>query len=154
MQTFLSLLKVFIISMIPVLELRASIPMGLSWGLHPAAVIAVSMLGNMVPVAFIIVFIRKIFEWMKKKNGFLESVAEKMEKKAGKHEDTIRKYASLGLLILVAIPLPGTGAWTGSLVAAMFNIRLKHAFPIIFAGVAIAAFIVTGICAGFEAIFR
>jgi len=97
----------------------------------------------MIPVPFIIFFIRRIFEWMKKHSEFLSKVALKMEEKAEKKSHIIKRYASWGLLILVAIPLPGTGAWTGSLVAAMFDLPPKRAFFIILAGVILAGLIMT-----------
>lgn len=148
----LGLPGIFLGSMIPILELRASIPLGIGIGLEPAWVIIVSVIGNIVPVPFILIFIKKIFDWMKKHSKFLGSVAEKMEKKADRHKSTIEKYASLGLLILVAVPLPGTGAWTGSLVAAMFDIPMKKALPVISAGVMIAAAIVSAITFGVIAV--
>ena len=154
MAQLFSALRVLIISMTPVLELRAAIPVGIHIEpLNPALVVILSIIGNMIPVPFIIIFIRKIFAWMKKHSEFLGSIAERMERKADKHKDTSDQYASLGLLILVAIPLPGTGAWTGSLIAAMFDIKLKSAFWVILAGVAIAATIVTLADLGIISIF-
>lgn len=149
----LGLFGVFLASMVPVFELRASIPLGLACGMPLWAVFIVAVIGNMIPVPFIILFIKKIFEWMKQKSKFLGNLAMKMEAKAAKHEDLIKKYASIGLLILVAIPLPGTGAWTGSLVAAMFDIELKKAVPIILCGVIIAGVIVSLISCGVIALF-
>ena len=133
--------------MVPIIELRGALPSGVAMGLTPWTAFAVSVIGNMVPVPFIILFIRKILDWMKRFDGF-RRIAEKLENKAKKHEDKIAKYEALGLFILVALPLPGTGAWTGSLVAAIFDIRLRNAVPVIFAGVLTAGLIVLFITYG------
>ena len=136
-------LMTFAISMVPIVELRGGLPIGLASGLdYPIALVA-SVLGNMLPVPFIIFFIEKIFEWMRKHMPKLDGLVTKMEQKADKNKDTIEKYGYIGLIILVAIPLPGTGAWTGSLVAALMGLEPKKAFPCIFLGVIIAAVIVT-----------
>ena len=137
----LKTLITFLISMVPVIELRVALPIGVGMGLDPKFALVVCILGNMVPVPFIILFIRYILDWMKKFDKF-RKIAEKLEAKAKKHEGKIEKYEALGLFILVALPLPGTGAWTGSLVAALFDIRLKTAIPVIFAGVITAGIIV------------
>jgi uncharacterized membrane protein len=92
-------------------------------------------------VPFIILFIRRILNWMHRFQTF-DKIASKLEAKAAKHEDKLVKYETLGLFLLVAVPLPGTGAWTGSLVAALFDLRLKTAIPTIFAGVIAAGLIV------------
>jgi len=89
------------------------------------------------------VFIRKIFDWMRKKMPKLNGLVTKMEQKAEKHKETVLKYEFWGLFLLVAIPLPGTGAWTGALVAAMLDMQLKRAVPAIFLGVVGAAAIVS-----------
>lgn len=143
----------FLISMVPVLELRGAIPIGVSMGLDPWKAMVVSILGNMVPVPFIIIFIRKIFGWMKTKSQKLAAWVNKMETRAQNKWEQVHKYELLGLAILVAIPLPGTGAWTGALVAAIMDLRLKHAFPAIFLGVIAAGFIVLGVTSGFTTAF-
>lgn len=134
-------------SMVPVIELRGALPSGVAMGLTPWTAFAVSVIGNMVPVPFIILFIRRILDWMKRFDAF-RRLAERLEAKAKKHEDKIVKYEALGLFILVALPLPGTGAWTGSLVAAIFDLRLRSAVPVIFAGVLTAGLIVLFITYG------
>ena len=134
-------------AMIPVLELRGAIPIGVGLGLPLVPTIVTCILGNMVPVPFIILFIRRIFQWMRTLLPKLDGLVTRMENKAYSKKDLIDRYKMLGLYILVAIPLPGTGAWTGSLVAALFDIRLKNAFPIIFAGV-ITAGLVIGLLTG------
>ena len=145
------ILITFFISMVPVIELRGALPFGVGLGLDPWLALCVSIVGNMIPVPFIILFIRKILDWMKRFDGF-RRIAEKLEAKAAKHEDKIVKYEALGLFILVALPLPGTGAWTGSLVAALFDLRLRSAVPVIFAGVVTAGLIVFFITYGVVAI--
>ena len=141
------LIITFLMSMVPVIELRGALPSGVAMGLTPWTAFIVSVIGNMVPVTFIILFIRRLLDWMKKFDAF-RRIAEKLEEKAKKHEDKIVKYEALGLFILVALPLPGTGAWTGSLVAAIFDLRLRNAVPVIFAGVITAGLIVLFITYG------
>ena len=141
------ILITFFMSMVPVIELRGALPAGVGMGLSPWTAFAVSVIGNMVPVPFIILFIRRILDWMKRFDSF-RRIAEKLEEKAKKHEDKIVKYEALGLFVLVALPLPGTGAWTGSLVAAIFDLRLRSAVPVIFAGVLTAGLIVLFITYG------
>ncbi len=134
--------------MVPVFELRGAIPVGVAAGLPFWIVFITAILGNLLPVPFLILFTRRVFEWLRKKSAFLERLVSRLEKKASAKEDLLKKYELLGLCILVAIPLPGTGAWTGSLVAAVFDIRLKHAFPAIALGVLIAAVIVSVVTYG------
>ena len=138
------ILMTFLLSMVPVIELRGAIPIATEvHELNFWIAIAVSIIGNMVPVPFIIVFIRKIFDWMRKHMPKLNGVVTRVEQKAEKHKATVLKYEFWGLLVLVAIPLPGTGAWTGALVAAMLDMQLKRAVPAIFLGVVGAAAIVS-----------
>ncbi len=133
----------FLISMVPVLELRAAIPLGVINGLGIWAALIVAIIGNLVPVPFIIIFIRKIFKWMQSKSERLARLVKKFEDKANARKDKVLKYEFWGLMLLVAVPLPGTGAWTGALVAAMLDMQLKRAFPAIFVGVIVAGIIVT-----------
>ena len=143
----------FLISMVPVIELRGAIPIAVANGLNYWVAVAVSIIGNLVPVPFIILFIRKIFELMRKISKKFDGIVTKLEQRAEKKSDVVRKYAFWGLFILVAIPLPGTGAWTGALVAAMLDMRLKRAFPAIALGVLAAAAIVTFVTYGVDVIF-
>lgn len=129
--------------MVPVIELRGAIPAGVALDLPFYAVFITALLGNLLPVPFLILFTRRVFEWLRTKSTFLERLVSRLECKAASKEKLLKKYELLGLCILVAIPLPGTGAWTGALVAAVFNIRLKHAFPAIVLGVLIAGIIVS-----------
>ena len=144
----------FLISMVPVIELRGAIPYALAGeaALSPWLAFLLSVLGNMVPVPFILLFIRKIFDWMKKYEK-LGKIVTKLENRAAKKSGKVYKYELVGLCLLVAIPLPGTGAWTGALVAALMEMRMKRALPTIFVGVLIAGIIVTLICVlGIEAL--
>ncbi len=133
--------------MVPVLELRGAIPLGVAAGMPPLAALLVAIFGNMVPVPFIILFVRRVFRWLRNK-GKVGILVEKLENRAEQKSDVVKKYAGIGLCILVAIPLPGTGAWTGALVAALMNMRLKRALPYIFLGVVIAGFLITSLTYG------
>lgn len=132
----------FLISMVPIVELRGAIPYGVTAGLNAWLTFALAVVGNMLPIPFILLFIRKIFDWMKRYPK-LAKIAEKFEARAAKKSGTVKKSETIGLCILVAIPLPGTGAWTGALVAALMNMRIKRALPTIFVGVLIAGLVVT-----------
>lgn len=146
-------LSTLAISMVPVIELRGGLPYGIAWGLdYPLALLA-AVIGNMIPVPFIIIFIRRIFAWMRRISPLCERVVSKLEEKAHLKGKTVQKYSAIGLCILVAIPLPGTGAWTGALVAAILDMRLRRAVPSIFLGVCIAAAIMTAVTYGVIHIF-
>lgn len=142
MSAFHSILMTFLISMVPVLELRGAIPVGVAGGLTPLAAMVIAIVGNLVPIPFLIAFTRRVFNWLKTK-GRIRILVEKLESRAAEKSQIVQKYAWWGLCILVAIPLPGTGAWTGALVAAVLDMRLKRAMPAIIVGVIIAGFIVT-----------
>lgn len=129
------------ISMVPVIELRGALPIGVGMGLPPLTALVVSLIGNMIPVPFVLLLIRKILEWMHRFKLF-DRFACFLEEKADKAGDNLVKYEMLGLFLLVAVPLPGTGAYTGSLVAALFNLRFKNALPVIWAGVLVAGLVV------------
>lgn len=151
MSLFLKYLSVLGVSLLPVLELRAAVPYGVALDLPLSAVLMISIIGNMLPIPFIILFIRQILTWMKKKNPRLRGFAEKLEARAQeKGKDLIVKYETFGLYVFVAIPLPGTGAWTGALIAALFNLRMKHALPAIFCGVVTAGLIMSVVSYGVD----
>ena len=147
------LLSVFIISMIPIIELRLAIPVGVAVGISPAVAIPLAVIGNLIPVPFIILFIKKIFAWMRKISPKFNGVVDKMEAKAEKNKAKVLKYAFWGLVLFVAIPLPGTGAWTGALVAAMLDMPLKKAFPSVVLGVVGAGLLVAFVSYGAAALF-
>ena len=129
--------------MLPIVELRAGLPYGIALGLDYPLALTAALVGNMIPVPFIVVYIRRIFVWLRAHFEKMDSFITKLERKAHLKGETVRKYGPLGLLIFVAIPLPGTGAWTGALIAALLDMRLKSAVPSIFLGVCIAATIMT-----------
>lgn len=138
----------FFISMVPVIELRGGLPYGIGFGLdYPLALLA-AVLGNMVPVPFIIVYINRIFHWMRQRMPRMDAFITKMEKKAHLKGEKVRKYGPIALLLFVGIPLPGTGAWTGALIAALLDMKLREAAPCIFLGVLMAAGIITAITFG------
>lgn len=141
-------ISTFFISMVPVVELRLGLPYGIALGLDYPLALTAAVLGNMLPVPFIIVFIKQIFAWIRRHWSAFDGFITKLENKAHLKGETVRKYGPLGLIILVAIPLPGTGAWTGSLVAALLDMRLKNSVPSIFLGVLIAAGIMTALTFG------
>ena len=152
MDILLKYLCVLGISMLPVLELRFAVPYGVAAGLPVLPVLLVSIIGNMIPVPFIILFMRKILVWMKGKSELMRKIADKLEKKAVSKKDVLVKYETFGLFVLVAIPLPGTGAWTGALIASVFNLRLKNAIPAIFFGVIAAGLIMTIVTYGVKSL--
>lgn len=133
---------VFLVSMVPLLELRGSILAAgiLKMEFLPTFIAAV--IGNMLPIPFILLFIKRIFNWMKK-TKHLHKIPEKIEKKAMSKSAQIEKYGYLGLFLFVAIPLPGTGAWTGSLLAVLMGLKPKKSFLFIFLGVLTAGLIMS-----------
>lgn len=142
-----------LISMVPVVELRGGIPFGVALGLAPWEAFLSAIIGNIIPLPFIVVYIRRIFQWMRRNMSKLDKLVDKLEKKAHLKGRIVTKYKYLGLMIFVAIPLPGTGGWTGALVAAFLDMPLRRAIPALALGVLIAGFLVTGITYGFTAIF-
>lgn len=140
-------------SAVPEIELRGGIPYGLALGLEWWQAFPAAVLGNMLPVPLIILGVRWVFSWLRKISPWFERVVRKLEEKAARNSKMVEKYEMLGLCILVAIPLPGTGAWTGALVAAMLEMRLKRALPVIFLGVLIAGVVVTLASMGVIAVF-
>jgi uncharacterized membrane protein len=137
----------FIISLFPVLELRGGMIAAYILGVPFVKAFLVCFIGNMLPIPFILLFIRKIFALMKKSKA-LSKVVEKMERRAEKKQDTMLKYKEWGLLLFVAIPLPGTGGWTGALIAALMDLRIKKCLPIIAIGVFIAGLIMSFVTYG------
>ena len=140
---------IFLISMVPILELRGGLlaagPALLDVPMWQA--IPICFIGNLVPIPFILLLITKIFDWMKGTKK-LKPLVEKLEHKAMNQSANIEKYEFWGLVAFVGIPLPGTGAWTGSLIAALLGIRFRKAFPAVVVGVCLAAFIMSVISYG------
>lgn len=146
-DTIPSWLTVFIISLFPILENRGGMIAARLLDMNLLQAFCISYIGNLLPIPFILLFIKKIFEWLRRFKGFDRLIC-KFEAKAEKNRDKIMKYKQWGLLLFVAIPLPGTGGWTGALMAALLNIPLKKAFPVIAIGVLIAGLIVTTVAYG------
>lgn len=142
-----------LVSMIPVVELRGGIPFGVAAGLPVWAAYLAAVIGNLLPVPFIVVYIQRIFMFMRQNMPRLNSVVDKMEQKAHLKSAAVLKYQYLGLAIFVAIPLPGTGAWTGALVAAFLDMRLKKAMPSIAGGVLSAGLIISILSYGVKSLF-
>ena len=144
---FGNLFGVFILSMSPILELRGSIPVGAVLGYEWWQVYLTAVLGNLVPVPFIVVFLRAVLDWLKK-FGIFKKLAEKVEKIGNEKASRITKGIKIGIFLFVAIPLPGTGAWTGALISSMLNLKLKDCFVPIAMGVLSAGAIMTVITYG------
>lgn len=152
-KTFLGqIIMTFLISMVPIIELRGALPVATGAGLQWYIALPVAIIGNIVPVPFIIIFIKAIFAWMRSANGFFGKIVDKLEKKAFSKRATIDKYGPWGLWLFVAIPLPGTGAWTGALIAALLDIPLKKSFPAIAVGVLTAGIIMAFVSYGAAAL--
>ena len=124
-----------LVSMLPIIELRGGLPFGVALGLPYYLAFPFSVIGNLIPAPFIIVYIRRVFVLMRKYIPRLNSLVDKLETKAHLKGEQMQKYERFGLWLFVAIPLPGTGAWTGSLAAAFLGMRLKYAMPAVVLGV-------------------
>ncbi len=130
-----------LLSLTPIVELRGAIPYALANNISPFWSLCISVLGNLLPVPFIVLLIRKIFDFLKTMPKISHWIVT-LERKAHLKGRMVRKYRLWGLMLLVAVPLPGTGAWTGALVAAILDIQLRKALPAIFAGLIIAGVLV------------
>ena len=137
----------FIISMMPILELRGGLIAASLLGIGVFNAIIICVIGNIIPIPFILFFITPIFNWMKKTKLF-SPIVEKLEAKSMAKSEQIQKYEFWGLALFVGIPLPGTGAWTGALIAALLGIKTKKASLAIFTGIIIATIIMTIISYG------
>ena len=124
-----------LVSMLPIIELRGGLPFGVALGLPYHLAFPAAVIGNLIPAPFIIVYIRRIFVLMRKYMPRLNHIVDKLERKAHLKGQEMQKYEMFGLWLFVAIPLPGTGAWTGSLAAAFLGMRLKKAMPVVVLGV-------------------
>lgn len=133
---------VFIISMLPILELRGGMIAAKLLGIEFFRAFLICLAGNLIPIPFILLFIRKIFGWLKR-FGKTEKLIEKLEARSIRKAEKVRQYRLFGLFLFVAIPLPGTGAWTGALAADLFDIRIRHSFPTIAVGVLVAGIIMS-----------
>ena len=144
---------IFLISMLPVVELRGAIPVGAAIGLPWYLNMIVSIVGNLLPVPFVLLFSVKAFEFMKKHNILVKFI-EKIENRAKKRSEGLATGEFIGLMLFVAIPFPGTGAWTGALIAALLQFERKRSFIYITLGVLIAAAIMTAASYGVISLFK
>ena len=144
---------IFLISMLPVVELSGAIPVGAAIGLPWYLNMIVSIVGNLLPVPFILLFSVKAFEFMKKHNILVKFI-EKIENRAKKRSEGLATGEFIGLMLFVAIPFPGTGAWTGALIAALLQFERKRSFIYITLGVLIAAAIMTAASYGVISLFK
>lgn len=142
-----AIILTFLISMVPVIELRGGLPFGVAQGLAPLYAALVSIVGNLLPIPFLLKLVPKIFDFLRDKK-YTKRLIAWLEKKAEKNRKTIDKYGWLGLYILVAVPLPGTGAWTGALVSSCFKMKFWPSMAAIIVGVLTAGAIVLGITYG------
>ena len=149
---FGKLLLTFGTAMVPVIELRGAIPVGIAAGLPPAVACVTAILGNLLPVPFVMLLFRRVADWLRG-TAFFGPKIDWLERRAHLKGRLVRKYRLLGLVILVGIPLPGTGAWTGALVAALLDIRLRTALPAILLGLLIAGGITTAVTLGVVHLF-
>ena len=131
---------VFIISMIPILELRGGLLAASLLKISAAKALPICIVGNIIPIPFILLFIRQIFKWMKKTKLF-RGLIIKMEDRAMRKSDQVKKYEFLGLMLFVGIPLPGTGAWTGTLAASILDMDFKTSVLAVMGGVLLASVI-------------
>ncbi len=141
-------IAVLITSALPLIELRGAIPVGMSLGMSAVDATILSYLGSIVPVPFILLLIKHIFKYLETTKVFGPIVSRLTHKTMNTNADKIEKYGAWGLLIFVAIPLPGTGVWSGSLAASLMNMRFKWAFPSILIGNAIAGLIIMALSSG------
>ncbi len=133
---------VFIISLMPILELRGGLIAAALLGLDPIPSYIISIIGNVLPVPFILLLITKILAWMKKsKVKFFNKIANWLDEKVEKHKGQIEKFGYVGVILFVGIPLPGTGAWTGSLIASVLNMDKKKTFLAVLVGIFMASII-------------
>ena len=141
-----------LISMVPVIELRGGLPYAILSGISPVVAFPLCIVANLIPIPFILWFITPIFQWMKTTKWF-RPLAEKMEQRAMKKKGKVEKGYFWGLLLFVGIPLPGTGAWTGALIASVLDIPKKKSIPAIVLGVCLAAVLMGVLSLCFEGLF-
>ncbi len=142
MEMWQELLVVFGISMVPIVELRGAIPIAIAYDVPWQLAYILCVLGNIFPVPFIIAYMKPIFGFIRRSKFFVKFI-DWMEKRTMKKAETVLKYSGIALFVFVAIPAPGTGAWTGAMIAAILGMRMKYSVPWIALGVAVAGAIVT-----------
>jgi len=141
----------FIVSLFPILELRGGMIAASLLGVPLGRAFLLCYIANLLPIPIILFCIRRFINWCKK-TKLLRWFAEWLERKTEKNKDKVLKYQTWGLLIFVALPLPGTGGWTGALLAAMLDMPFKKSFPVIALGVLIAGIIMAAISYGLPAL--
>lgn len=158
MASFLTVIRnevwVFLMAAMPIIELRGAIPFGMSLGFSPIHAFFISLAGSLLPVPFIIFGIRPLFMKMSEFHSALARWIDTLTHKTMVKGERARRYGFIGLILLVAIPLPGTGVWTGSLAAVLMNLRFKLAFPAIFIGNVIAGLLVMSGSSGLFKLFQ
>lgn len=135
-------LIVFVISMVPILELRGGLLAASVLNINIVRAVWICVIGNIIPVPFILFLITPVFNWLKRTRTF-RPLVEKLENRALGKSEQIEKYQFWGLVLFVGIPLPGTGAWTGSLIASLLGMKFKKAFPAVLLGIAVACVIMS-----------
>jgi len=146
------LIEVFILSAVPLIEQRGAIPLGLYYDINPVLVFFTSFLGSLLPVPFILLLFNKIFDWMKRYK-FFAKINNYIENKINKNSAKMEKYEEIGLITFIAIPLPTTGVWTGTVVASFLKFDFKKSMFCAAAGAAISAFILTLSLTVFKGVF-
>ena len=145
-------LIIFLVSMLPVLELIGGMIAAKLLGVPLLKAFVICYIGNILPIPFILLFIRKIFQFLKRFSG-TRKIVEKLEVRSMRKSEKVKRWRNWGLLLFVTVPLPGTGGWTGALIAALLDIRIKTSLPIIALGVLIANLIMTAFSYGLLGIF-
>ncbi|MBR7149220.1 MAG: small multi-drug export protein [Firmicutes bacterium] len=135
-------LALLVVSMVPLIELRGGVILGAALGIHWLEALVICIIGNVIPVPFVILFGRWTLDFLGQTKAF-GSIVTKYKAKVMRKSDVIHKYGPWGLLLFVGIPLPGTGAWTGSVLALLMNLRMREAVPVILLGVVMAGVIMT-----------
>ena len=145
---------VFLVSMLPVVELRGAIPLGIGLGLSPWVAALAALLGNLLIVPLLLWLVPALVAWLERYPWFARAWNRLEARLRLKGEEAVQRYGALGLLLFVAIPLPGSGAWTGALIAVVLGLKKRYAGPAIALGVLLAAVLVTlastGVLKGLE----
>nr|WP_154260751.1 MULTISPECIES: small multi-drug export protein [Lactonifactor] len=131
---------IFLVSMVPILELRGGLLLASILKIPMVQASIICIIGNILPIPFILLFIRQIFKWLKKTKLF-RPLIEKLEKRAMGKSDKIKRFEFWGLVFFVGVPLPGTGGWTGALIASLLEVDLKKSVPAILLGICMATVI-------------
>ena len=142
-QYFSEELTIFLTAMLPFVELRGSIPLGISMGINPWKVLYLSILGNIIPIIPLLFILNPVREFLIKHSKIMKKFFDWLYQRTLRKSDKVEKYGAIGLILFTAIPFPTTGAWTASVAAVIFKIKFRHAFAAIVAGVIFAGVVVT-----------